>query len=262
MSHSDGIWTEGTLPESRTNPAGTNQHKGFSTSRNHSMWWMNTDVFLCFQLFIENQLLLLDLWSVIHKPFLISEENITDILHRFWTSVSVINLNYSFDQNAFFFLRIPYKLLTDRNLKPWSIWKKKGEKNKIHELSLLTWNVCQQSFVSVVVFLCTWQAHMYLGLLIMCGFVLFDTQLIIEKAENGDKDYIWWGAPDPLTEPQKKNICSRSITRENNEISFLFFSCQALRRLVSRLCHHLQETDDHPGNEWQGTINSGFKPVK
>jgi len=35
------------------------------------------------------------------------------------------------------------------------------------------------------------KAHMYLGLFIMCGFVLFDTQLIIEKAENGDKDYIW-----------------------------------------------------------------------
>uniref|UniRef100_A0A8C6Q4M5 Transmembrane BAX inhibitor motif-containing protein 6 n=1 Tax=Nothobranchius furzeri TaxID=105023 RepID=A0A8C6Q4M5_NOTFU len=35
------------------------------------------------------------------------------------------------------------------------------------------------------------KAHMYLGLLIMCGFVLFDTQLIIEKAENGDKDYVW-----------------------------------------------------------------------
>ncbi|KAM9786097.1 putative Bax inhibitor 1 [Neosynchiropus ocellatus] len=32
--------------------------------------------------------------------------------------------------------------------------------------------------------------HMYLGLLIMCGFVLFDTQLIIEKSENGDKDYV------------------------------------------------------------------------
>lgn len=35
------------------------------------------------------------------------------------------------------------------------------------------------------------KAHMYTGLVIMCGFVLFDTQLIIEKAENGDKDYIW-----------------------------------------------------------------------
>ncbi|CAB1353881.1 unnamed protein product [Coregonus sp. 'balchen'] len=34
-------------------------------------------------------------------------------------------------------------------------------------------------------------AHVYLGLAIMCGFVLFDTQLIIEKAEMGDKDYIW-----------------------------------------------------------------------
>ncbi|XP_051958003.1 probable Bax inhibitor 1 [Xyrauchen texanus] len=42
-------------------------------------------------------------------------------------------------------------------------------------------------FSSVVLF----KAHIYLGLVIMCGFVLFDTQLIIEKAEMGDKDYIW-----------------------------------------------------------------------
>ncbi|XP_031467596.1 bax inhibitor 1, partial [Phasianus colchicus] len=35
-------------------------------------------------------------------------------------------------------------------------------------------------------------ANLYVGLMLMCGFVLFDTQLIIEKAESGDKDYIWW----------------------------------------------------------------------
>ncbi|XP_068195860.1 probable Bax inhibitor 1 [Antennarius striatus] len=33
--------------------------------------------------------------------------------------------------------------------------------------------------------------HLYFIQLIMCGWVLFDTQLIIEKAENGDKDYVW-----------------------------------------------------------------------
>uniref|UniRef100_A0A3B4TNB0 Transmembrane BAX inhibitor motif containing 6 n=1 Tax=Seriola dumerili TaxID=41447 RepID=A0A3B4TNB0_SERDU len=55
-------------------------------------------------------------------------------------------------------------------------------------LSLLfLMSVMNMFFGSLMLF----KAHMYLGLFIMCGFVLFDTQLIIEKAENGDKDYVW-----------------------------------------------------------------------
>ncbi|XP_061712359.1 bax inhibitor 1 isoform X1 [Cydia pomonella] len=35
-----------------------------------------------------------------------------------------------------------------------------------------------------------YQTHLYLGLLMMCGFVLFDTQLIIEKRRLGNKDFV------------------------------------------------------------------------
>jgi FtsH-binding integral membrane protein len=34
------------------------------------------------------------------------------------------------------------------------------------------------------------QAHLYIGLAIFCGFIMFDTQVIIEKARRGDKDFI------------------------------------------------------------------------
>lgn len=34
------------------------------------------------------------------------------------------------------------------------------------------------------------QMHLYLGLITMCGFVLYDTQLIIEKRRMGSKDFV------------------------------------------------------------------------
>lgn len=35
------------------------------------------------------------------------------------------------------------------------------------------------------------QVELYGGLLLFCGFILYDTQLIIERRRQGDKDYIW-----------------------------------------------------------------------
>jgi len=33
-------------------------------------------------------------------------------------------------------------------------------------------------------------AYLYLGLLVVCGFIMYDTALIIEKRRIGDTDYI------------------------------------------------------------------------
>jgi len=35
------------------------------------------------------------------------------------------------------------------------------------------------------------QLNLYAGLAVMCGFILYDTQLVMEKHRRGDNDYIW-----------------------------------------------------------------------
>jgi len=44
-------------------------------------------------------------------------------------------------------------------------------------------------FRSVAIF----NLHLYLGLMVFCGFVVFDTQLIIEKRIQGDQDFLSHG---------------------------------------------------------------------
>ena len=34
------------------------------------------------------------------------------------------------------------------------------------------------------------QANLYIGLVVMCGFIVYDTQNIMEKRQRGDKDFI------------------------------------------------------------------------
>lgn len=33
--------------------------------------------------------------------------------------------------------------------------------------------------------------NLYLGIAVFSGFILYDTQLIVEKHNNGDHDYVW-----------------------------------------------------------------------
>merc|ERR1711962_174279 len=52
--------------------------------------------------------------------------------------------------------------------------------------SLLVLGLLNTFFRSQLLF----QAHLYIGLLVFCGFIVFDTQVIIRKAKNGDRDFI------------------------------------------------------------------------
>ncbi|KAB7506098.1 putative Bax inhibitor 1 [Armadillidium nasatum] len=54
-------------------------------------------------------------------------------------------------------------------------------------LSILFWlSIMNIFFASKLIF----QANLYIGLAVMCGFVVFDTQSIVVKAKRGDRDYI------------------------------------------------------------------------
>jgi len=55
-------------------------------------------------------------------------------------------------------------------------------------LSTMFWMALMNIFIgSRFIF----QLNLYVGLIVMCGFVLYDTQLIIEKRKMGDQDYVW-----------------------------------------------------------------------
>lgn len=53
-------------------------------------------------------------------------------------------------------------------------------------LALFVFSLASLFLSSAIVF----QVHLYVGLLLMCAFVLYDTQLIVEKRRHGDKDFI------------------------------------------------------------------------
>lgn len=52
--------------------------------------------------------------------------------------------------------------------------------------TLITLSLANLFFGSKLLF----DVSLYLGLVIMCGFILYDTQLILEKVKQGDKDHV------------------------------------------------------------------------
>ncbi|KAI5720926.1 bax inhibitor 1 [Diaphorina citri] len=52
--------------------------------------------------------------------------------------------------------------------------------------TLITLSLANLFFGSKLLF----DVTLYLGLVIMCGFILYDTQLILEKVKQGDKDHV------------------------------------------------------------------------
>ncbi|OWF36025.1 probable Bax inhibitor 1 [Mizuhopecten yessoensis] len=58
-------------------------------------------------------------------------------------------------------------------------------------LSALSW-LCLAGLLNIFIgSRLIWEVQLYAGLFIFCAFVLYDTQMIVEKKRMGDDDYIW-----------------------------------------------------------------------
>ncbi|XP_033728668.1 probable Bax inhibitor 1 [Pecten maximus] len=58
-------------------------------------------------------------------------------------------------------------------------------------LSTLSW-LCLAGLLNIFIgSRLIWEVQLYAGLFIFCAFVLYDTQMIVEKKRMGDDDYIW-----------------------------------------------------------------------
>jgi FtsH-binding integral membrane protein len=57
-------------------------------------------------------------------------------------------------------------------------------------MSGLTWMMCLSLLYLFTGSTLILQVHIYLGLAVMCGFVLYDTQVIVEKRRQGNDDFI------------------------------------------------------------------------
>ncbi|OQS03537.1 Bax inhibitor 1 isoform X2 [Thraustotheca clavata] len=64
----------------------------------------------------------------------------------------------------------------------------------LYMISFISSATMVMSFISIIYYFsrssALYNAHMYLGLFVFCAYVLFDTQMIIERASLGDRDFI------------------------------------------------------------------------
>uniref|UniRef100_A0A646QFJ9 BaxInh n=1 Tax=Hemiscolopendra marginata TaxID=943146 RepID=A0A646QFJ9_9MYRI len=58
-------------------------------------------------------------------------------------------------------------------------------------MSLLSWMLMLSLFNLFFRSQLLFQIHLYGGLFLMCGFIAYDTQLILDKCRKGDRDYMW-----------------------------------------------------------------------